>query len=843
MENEFDGTLFIKGEGKKRKLYLRFTTRNNKNWENPINEAILSPGLKAFAQEKEEPEKAVKLQEQGGRPIAVYLEGETEIIKQELPQADYGKKSSVPEANKLRFRKDDGFKSGKSEEEAENLRSEFHNPYNFVPAIPREDLANGLEDSAPVGHDRFHENYFSGKLTVRMTVETPLLVLDTSKVEIDENDHKSYPVCVDSKGKPFINPTAVKGMLRSAYEAVTNSRMSVFTKHEERLAFRMESTEGAMSVPARIENGKIVLYTGKTKIDKKGKPTDGVLCAAWIKTYDKRICRLDRTNGIQLCDVKRPAKHGEEVFALISKKSHPRKPFSYWKVEKMALKKDKLGSISEGQILVKGYVCVTGRNQGNYNQTGPNIENKHDERLFFNENNSCGFPKFDLKTVEDKWNDLIKNYRIEHDNGKGGLEEAPKAKRKRQNGEIYEVSLQWSRHIRQTTKSETESKSELRKEKLVDGSLLYVRLGEDLNGKPIVQELYPVMISRRLHEVPPESLLDKSLKPAKSISELSPADRVFGWVNQKGSGAYRGQIRIGSIVCCDEDAIQEFKDGLPLNILGQPKPQQGRFYVAETPKGEAQTEKRNNENAGYKARRGLRGRKVYPHHANLPNDYWITEEDWRSKENSEPNRDLTQTLLGKKHFREYIRPKQEKRFDNQNRSIKGWVKPGTVFEFDIHFMNLSKVELGALIWLLQLPDGHFHRFGGGKPYGFGSVKLEITESDVRKGNDWKTFYESLDDQKIGKLDEDKGEDKIEEIRREFDKLANSKFPKIIKSFLRACEGFSDKPIHYPRNSPKLTADTKSFEWFVANNKIERGNVKCGYVLQDLANDNGLPYLD
>jgi len=257
-----------------------------------------------------------------------------------------------------------------------------------------------------------------------------------------------------------------------------------------------------------------------------------------------------------------------------------------------------------------------------------------------------------------------------------------------------------------------------------------------------------------------------------------------------------------------------------MNILGQPKPQQGRFYVAETPKtGEAQIEKRSNEDAGYKAGRGLRGRKVYPHHAKLPDNYWTTQNG----------------------LREYLRPDGEQ--DSQNRSIQGWIEPKTEFQFDIHFTNLSKVELGALVWLLSLngenENKYFHRFGGGKPYGFGSVRLEITGSDVRNGKDLKTFYMSLDDEGIGKLDENA----IKNLGIEFKSLADSAFPTVIKSFIRACQGFADKPTHYPRKSENLDADTKSFDWFVANNKIEKGTVKHGYVLQDLANDDGLPYFE
>ena len=101
------------------------------------------------------------------------------------------------------------------------------------------------------------------------------------------------------------------------------------------------------------------------------------------------------------------------------------------------------------------------------------------------------------------------------------------------------------------------------------------------------------------------------------------------------------------------------------------------------------------------------------------------------------------------HFQEYRRPQLngEEQRDNQNRSIQCWIKPGTVFTSDLHIANLSVVELGALLWLLSLPADYYHRLGGGKPLGFGSVRLEIDAVKTRlsDGNGWKTFYSTLGD--------------------------------------------------------------------------------------------------
>lgn len=51
------------------------------------------------------------------------------------------------------------------------------------------------------------------------------------------------------------------------------------------------------------------------------------------------------------------------------------------------------------------------------------------------------------------------------------------------------------------------------------------------------------------------------------------------------------------------------------------------------------------------------------------------------------------------------------------------INSGIRFEGNIRFENLSIIELGALLFTLDLPENHYHKLGMGKPYGFGSVKI------------------------------------------------------------------------------------------------------------------------
>ncbi len=63
--------------------------------------------------------------------------------------------------------------------------------------------------------------------------------------------------------------------------------------------------------------------------------------------------------------------------------------------------------------------------------------------------------------------------------------------------------------------------------------------------------------------------------------------------------------------------------------------------------------------------------------------------------------------------------------DSQHTVMKP-IKPGVKFKSRIHFENLSSIELGALLFALDLPENHYHKLGMGKPLGLGSIKITPT---------------------------------------------------------------------------------------------------------------------
>ncbi|MER7548314.1 TIGR03986 family CRISPR-associated RAMP protein [Spirillospora sp. NPDC127506] len=699
-------------------------------------------------------------------------------------------------------------------------REPFLNPYTFVPAFPRDGLPAPLADAQPTGHDRLHPDRWTGSIRVKLTVGTPLLLLDTACASVAENGiegHLTYPVLMRD-GRPHLPSTSIKGMLRSAYEAVTGSRFGVFTGHDEPLGWRRVADDARTGgkvdgmVPVRVAS-----------VDEEADVVEVDLCeAARLPAYD--VPPVTYASG-------EAPRHGDPVRARIfkpqMKNSQGRTFTGPWTVaEVIPLGEGNLVPQGPGELVVSGVACVTGRN----------AVGKTHERLFYNVRKP---ERLTLSGQYARWRNLMESYRDQHE------DEIPRRKDGKRPDEwrkdtIGEIAL--SPHIHETGRA-----------RLTRGTLCWAKMerGE-------VVGLFPVMIPRDVGDVPADMLPD-SLHPASAYGEMSPADRVFGWGAPEGSGtrpaAYRGRLRITDVACGPGARVTEFDgDGMPLSILGAPKPAQARFYLSESPdKPEVPLrdgmEKKDIFNGGG---RGLRGRKVYWHHRLVANE----KSYWKLPKGPE---DPTQRPVNGKGFREYRRPREARngndpnpalsrdgrafattkdQRDNQNRSVQGWVDKGAVFTFTIEVRDLDGVELGALLWLLTLPEHYFHRIGLGKPLGFGSVRLDLDSSgtSLHLGHAWRSYYQSLS----GELPDSDPAD-WEALRTGFEELSQ-KVPQLRKAqraFLAAAGGL-DLPVRYPRTRPKKMTHTAevtppdprglSYEWFTQNEKMARGAVVRGRSL-------------
>ena len=764
-------------------VQVQFTNAKGKSVSFNIKESELSASLlalkgKAIAQLHY---LEVELEEVGGQPKQIREKGtpfqsSLSNITQQKPSV--GSKKVIPSPSQIRT-------------ETTSV-CDFHNPYNFVPALPRDKITGELGDRSPFGHGSYISDRWSGKISVTLTTVTPLLIPDAANAT--GSDHKTYPIRKGADGKPYLPPTSIKGMLRSAYEVITNSRLSIFEKHGDRLAYRMAAKLGAL--PARVESrgGKLFLRIMEE--------ASLIGCAAKLPRYQQRSRQRDKgeaTAALKYEGTQTLPQHGDEVWVCINNKS------TVTHIQRYSATRPRNGDWR------KGWVCIT----------GANINGKKHERVFIEDDGNEQIPV--TQAMKSLWSELVSNYQNTH------IKDLENRRNRGQRPQDYlgdkPGETAWSRHVFMSSESE-----------LKEGTLCYV----EINSDDEVTALFPVSISRRLYTISPDKLLPKSLHPSKNIADLSPADRVFGWVrqnkdekNSSANGSYKGQLRIGQAICQRNDAVENFGDvGFPLAILGQPQPQQARFYAARDKSGNPFAENTNKESTYHDSSQGLRGRKVYPHHKDLPENYWDDPTINAGQEYRRP---------------EFIKDGQDKTRDDQNRSIQAWVKPQTEFKFSIDVTNLSSVELGALLWLLSLPDHHYHRLGGGKPLGFGSVRLDINwqETDLRLGDEWRNFYLSL-------VDTPKPHQNLEQVLQQqcvqaFQTEAKQAYSSpnfeqipFIAAFIQSAKGFDDNlPIHYPRLEANPQPEGKSFEWFVANESTAKKDGGRKVSLPKLVSDRGL----
>ena len=761
--------------------------------------------------------------------------------------------------------------------------SKFYNPYNFIPL--GKPLTGMLGQRKPAGHDRYGKDLWSGRIEIEIETATPLLIPDAARAEESPQDHKVFSIRKDQDGKPLLPATSLKGALRAAYEAVTNSRLGVFKGHNAMKARRMAAADGLAMVPARVseDGAHLELLLGShAGLDwtqarphwdgRRWKLPGDTLHAAWLRQYRAGRGGYDQAQGVKLQGGKWP-KHGQAVACWIE--LWEKGPFKYWKVLSLApahagtslsrppASREGLGThrpVDEGRaqlLLINGWVV----------KTNQNIGRKHDERVFFSIPGGAAHRVSLQPSWRDRYIALIQDYQKTH---KRDLDER---KRKEQRFDEYlgrePGKTAWSRHVCDPSEA-----------RLEPGDLVYARV--DRSGK--IEGLYPVMISRELGFAAPESLLTDSLHPATSLEELSPADRVFGWVNQKGKGAYKGQLRIHSIKCVTPDAIDTFARPLPLAILGEPKEGQSRFYVGQqdgTPLNQgADTGKIAYFERTAPERWSLRGRKMYPHQAATLNKgaksagYWdpdkARDEAWKTPE--ENGSHAERLAAGGANYREYLRrlglrpgshgnpPEQTPNQDSQNRSIRQWVKPGVTFTAVIDAVNLNIAELGVLLWLLDLngpedanqPQGErlHHRLGGGKPLGFGSATISIRSVDLSIGAakraQYRAFFGAPDYSTLAAPFAVIGNAKsARELREKAEEAFGQPFVRLpsASAFLAAARGQRDHPVHYPRTEERPNPAGENFKWFGENESGRSGHPRREgqrLALPALADPGGRP---
>ncbi len=162
-------------------------------------------------------------------------------------------------------------------------------------------------------------------------------------------------------------------------------------------------------------------------------------------------------------------------------------------------------------------------------------------------------------------------------------------------------------------------------------------------------------------------------KELKDSEELDIAETIFGKASELA-----GRVFFEDAV--SENAKTKVMKEIRIRLLG-PKPTSFQLYLEQPPNADVKS-LNHYDTPGAK----IRGNKFY----------------W--------------------HKSEMIKQKIDKFNPNTDSKIRP-IGTGADFTFRIRFENLSQMELGALLFVLNLPEGCAHKLGMGKPLGLGSVRI------------------------------------------------------------------------------------------------------------------------
>jgi CRISPR-associated protein (TIGR03986 family) len=675
----------------------------------------------------------------------------------------------------------------------------FLNPYNFVRSLgnPQSKLQPLLGRTSPPPHDRYVG--FTGRITCQLTATTPLFVSDSHDIDpetVDEKEHLHYRFFRDPAGGVAIPGTSLRGAIRSIFEAVTNSCFAHFAG-DKRLSYHLPPGDALKLVPARVrkvdtDRWELDLLSGTTRVIPNQRPS-GPQYAAWVPAY--RPMWTSRTTAQSPNSPYAARKklsltgwnHGDPCQALIEEVQHPQRGFSFWNVVALARPGASLPIPRAGQRSVSGYLCITNQN----------IENKHDERFFFSATPAQPLELPSL--VRQRYQELIQDYQERH------ADDVASRRRRKKSPELPDgKAAGFSRFIIEKAAA-----------KLSDGDLVYAML--DQQGRTLtVRYIVPVSVPRVGYEHAIGELLpDEESTRCSHYDQLCPACRMFGWVwhsddpdterpSLAHATAYAGRVRF-SLARRIHDAGNFTAT---LAILSTPKPTTTRFYLAPAtgkPQNGLDDERTNFDTPGYQ----LRGRKIYRHHGEQ-----LSDREYKSVD-------------GKK--------------SDQNRTLHGIQQAGSIFEFEIDFENLAPVELGALLWSLEM-EGWHHRFGFGKPLGLGSATLVVTKLQMIDNAARFASFEAASAlrDRLAEKDAPVATFKAamqERYGMEFNRLAP------VRDLRALLATTPPLPVHYPRASREPQSEGKNYEWFVGNKRSGRN---AGPRLSlPLAEDDrdGLPLLD
>lgn len=600
-----------------------------------------------------------------------------------------------------------------------------------------------LNDREPASLDHFPAHTWSGSIRFSITAKTPLVY---GSVDEETNSISIPTEILDGssdtpKEIPVLPATMVKSMLSNAFERVTTSRLRIFGNYSDPLTYRTDPAASQKLIPAIVDpsKSKALLLTGthprlaevdiltKNRFEKRLQ-TIPVMRAATLRTEPGG--QTEYAPGMtheSLLDMILPSNGAVSRKIRFDAKLVNNGSYAYWFIyalysddddeRKQIFNENALTGEDLGETLTKqaGYVYLTTdpEDLGQHRRT---FNKKVSERVFFIEDEQARkevtIPQTttDHPSPIDRYLLTVQSY---VDNWLDELERDP------------ETTRTPNRFIRQHKAPHL---------KPPPSFLAYILVSKDLSGDETVDTIVPISIGRDAYALSPLTVARRAnVAPPQNLSELSPADRLFGFVahcdnmsqktEEKSSltPSFKGRIFVTKVDYAGGGGVAN-PSTLRLRPLLSPRPSSARRFLTRTNGANLNSVRikvRRDQYFSHDPEQSL-GATAYP----------VDRNAWESvdKKTGFPEKAL-------KRASDSLKTTSE---------VKKYVKAGTKFDATMRFEALTEFELAWLLWILdsanlvpraerQKPMSSapsdkvgYLRLGTGKPLGLGVVQIDLS---------------------------------------------------------------------------------------------------------------------
>lgn len=573
--------------------------------------------------------------------------------------------------NNNNYNKNSGGKGNNSNYNGKNDPTKYVGaPYNFVPFC---DKVYQYSDEKLTAHNDMKEELYTGEISYEITAHTPIMVGSGKKQDEAELFYK------DAQGRYAIPGSTMRGLIRNNVQILG---LSGFGDDIDDYALMYRAVAGG----ANKDEYKEILGAKPIPIDVGGKSVSiGILQnvrAGYIAKengkyviYKTKVDTIKKEYGkmnYYVLSEKKIVQH-----YLHSKKNRSEFQYDFFIKDGKSIMQHKFENFSAE--LIKGKMHYKGKKNQDYKpyyeEVSYTIANKKDV-IKVTKPGGAGNRGYVISTG--KMNEKKAIYIIpEIDKTKVPIEIPEK--------DVHAFQADYNKKKSQLSKKEKEKKTNDVTEKKQEKPINDVTIEEKFFALPKDEEIKPVFYidynGRLYFGFTPrlrlfyEYTIKDGLKEAHKKEGIDYSKAIFGYSNKNGS--YKSKVSFSDAILCTTSEIM----GVEKVILSEPKPSSFNDYL-QPEKGNAVTY----NNDGFQ----LRGVK----------QYWL-------------HQDKEPCLGGKDSVATKMKP----------------LPAGAKFRGKVRFQNMTKDELGLLLWSIKLKSGARMNVGKAKAYGYGNISLNVLSAE------------------------------------------------------------------------------------------------------------------